>query len=137
MDSEYLTVLCVGNRLVVPDDAACRLYDAAQAHHWPDKVRWVDGGLGGMNLLPWFEDSQAVLVVDYMPDQPHGRLIADLSPYLDVTHYDHDSALRYLLKQLPVLLDAPPEVAAMSCTEVDQPGVFHAFEQVKHWINAV
>ncbi len=128
-------MLCVGNRLVAPDDAACRLYDVAQACHWPEKVRWVDGGLGGMNLLPWFEDSRAVLVVDYMPDQPHARLITDLSPYLNVSHYDHDSALRYLLKQLPVLLESPPRIALMSCTSTDRAAVVQAFEQVNHWIS--
>ena len=130
MAAEYLTVLCVGNRLVAPDDAACRLYDAAQACPWPEKVRWVDGGLGGMNLLPWFEDSRAVLVVDYVANQPHGRLIADLSPYLDIAYYDHDSALRYLLRQLPVLLETPPEVALMCCRQADE----HAMVQVRKWM---
>ncbi len=130
MAAEYLTILCVGNRLVAPDDVACRLFDAAQVLIWPEGVRWVDGGLGGMNLLPWFEDSRAVLIVDYMPDQPHGRLITDLTPYLNVTHYDHDSALRYLLKQLPVLLERVPELTLLGCHVVDAA----AMEKIRTWV---
>ena len=111
-----MKLICAGNRYIHPDGAALWLYDQASTQPWPAPFEWIEGGLGGLNLLPHFEDTQAVLVIDYMPDRPNAELLtlAQVQPQ-QPAHYQHDTALVYLLHALPCLLNAPPDVQLMAC----------------------
>ncbi len=109
--------LCIGNRFLNPDGAAIWLMEAAQevSEQWLPTTQWVEGGLGGLNLLPHFETTDPVVIVDYAPDYPHASLIPWSQLQLALpTHYDHNTALYYGLHTLNQLLDPPPPLALFS-----------------------
>ncbi|MEI7835816.1 MAG: hydrogenase maturation protease [Planctomycetota bacterium] len=60
-----LTVLGIGNLLMQDDGVGVRLLHAVRdARRWPDDVEFVDGGVGGLNLLGVIEDARRLVVFD-------------------------------------------------------------------------
>jgi Ni,Fe-hydrogenase maturation factor len=91
-------VLCVGNRFHYPDNFGIAVYERLEALHHP-LLEVVEGGVGGLNLLPWFEDDTPMIVVD------HGTLGEGVVPReavdaLPLAGYSHADALLYLLKSV-------------------------------------
>ncbi len=130
-------ILCVGNRFVAPDNAALMLLTSARRQTWPTSVRWVEGGLGGLSLLTWFERAHRVLVADYAAHQ-HPELIV---PWADArvtppTGYDHNTALRYLLHQLPELVNPLPEVFLLACRPHSEDWITSTLKHVRTWLEA-
>ena len=60
-----LTVLGIGNILLRDEGVGVRLMEAVRsARPWPDAVEFVDGGVGGLNLLNVIEEAQRLVVLD-------------------------------------------------------------------------
>ncbi len=60
-----LTVLGIGNILMRDEGIGVRLSEAVMvAHDWPSEIEFIDGGAGGLNLLNFIEQAQAMLVFD-------------------------------------------------------------------------
>ncbi|MDQ7045662.1 MAG: hypothetical protein Q9M32_07105 [Sulfurimonas sp.] len=127
-------VLCVGNRYLYPDSAALDVYDEAR-EQGKNFVEWVEGGLGGLNLLPHFENVKDILILDYMPETQNTKIYA-LSEVLKNVYYDtyhHESALYYLLKSLDTLLERVPNVEVMACVPQNENFIDEVFESVLKW----
>ncbi len=59
-----LTVLGIGNVLMQDEGVGVRLLEAVQQAGWPDDVEFVDGGVGGLNLLLVIERAERMIVFD-------------------------------------------------------------------------
>ena len=59
-----LTVLGIGNVLMQDEGVGVRLLEAVQRAGWPDDVEFVDGGVGGLNLLLVIERAERMIVFD-------------------------------------------------------------------------
>ncbi len=60
-----LTVLGIGNILMQDDGVGVRLLEAVrQAKVWPEEVEFVDGGVGGLNLMGVLESARRLIVFD-------------------------------------------------------------------------
>lgn len=60
-----VTVLGLGNILMQDEGVGVRLMEAVRgAGDWPDEVRFVDGGAGGLNLLGIIEEADRLVVFD-------------------------------------------------------------------------
>lgn len=116
-----LTVLGIGNILMGDEGVGVRLLEAVQsARDWPDSVEFIDGGVGGLNLLNVIEQSERLVVFDaaemrlrpgqwriVSPDQvadedAEGRLSMHETPFIET------------LELCRELLRAPSEVAILA-----------------------
>lgn len=112
-----MKLLCVGNRFLNPDGAAIWLMEAASRtpERWLPSTEWIEGGLGGLNLLPHFETTAVVVIVDYAPDYPNASLIPWSQLQLSLPkRYDHNTALYYGLHSLEQLVETPPPLALLT-----------------------
>lgn len=116
-----MKIICIGNRYINPDGAALWLFDRAIKRNWNSKITWIEGGLGGLNLLPHFDTHKKIIILDYMPSQTNARIIP-LKNILSqkVMQYDHSTALNYLLQSLPFLLDKLPDIQLIACRPDDE-----------------
>lgn len=107
-------VLCIGHPLHPEDQAGPGVYQRLREAPLPPRVELVEGGLQGLNLLRYFEQSASVILVDSLkgfgtePGVVHlhgeeiGLALGD--------HYDHGAGLAYLLAILPEVLDNLPQI---------------------------
>ena len=60
-----VTVLGIGSTLMRDEGVGVRLMEAVRdARDWPDDVEFVDGGVGGLNLLNVIESAERLVVFD-------------------------------------------------------------------------
>jgi hydrogenase maturation protease len=60
-----LTVLGIGNILMRDEGVGVRLMEAVRdACTWPRNVEFIDGGVGGLNLLNIIEETERLIVFD-------------------------------------------------------------------------
>ena len=100
-------IICVGNSLVAEDAVGIHVLAELRTRSLDVNVHLVEGRLGGLDLLPYFEECSRVVLVDRVTGfgQPGevvrleaGDLVAvGASPEL------HSGGLLYLLKALPFL----------------------------------
>ncbi len=108
-------VVCLGNPLVAEDAVGPQIYSRLLQERLPEDVELVDGGTLGLDLLPCFEGTEKVILVDRIDGflaEPGVILLRD-DDLLRATelHYDHHAGIGYLLRLLPAVCDGPlPEV---------------------------
>lgn len=104
----HARIVCIGNSLFAPDAAGPMVYNLLTHDTLPASVELIDGGLGGLNLLPFLEDCDLVLFVDAVSGFRETPGIVIINP-LDIPneskHFDHDAGLTYLLEAAPYVLD--------------------------------
>lgn len=118
-------IICIGNRFVAQDAAGPAVFDRLQQMQTlPEDVELIDGGLMGLNLLPFLERGGRVVFVDAVSgfDQPGEIVVLDWRQILENTHvsaFDHDAGLAYLLTVLPRVCDGemPREVILVGLEE--------------------
>jgi hydrogenase maturation protease len=99
-------IICIGNRYIDEDSAGPRVYDRlSRKKDRPPDLEIIDGGLGGINLIPFFEFCKKVVLVDQMKhSDPSERIVvldaADVSATAE-DHFGHAAGLGYLLRVLP------------------------------------
>jgi len=104
-------IICVGNSLVAADAAGIQVFNELCSRSYCHHVEIVNGGLGGMDLLPYFYNCDTVVLVDQMVGFAEPGTVARLD-WEDVCA-DWQSAcmpsgeLLYLLKSLPFLGISP------------------------------
>ena len=107
-----IRVICIGNRLEPRDAAGPALHDLLRERQLPPGVELVDGGLGGLDLLPLVEGAERVIFVDAVdaPGQDPGvaRLDAQEVASQATGGYGHQAGLPFLLRALPLACDAAP-----------------------------
>lgn len=125
-----LRVLCLGNLLHGNDGLGNALFLALDKRELPEQVELVDGGIGGMTLLPWFRDCSRILVIDvcigcgesgsllFFPHIEHDNPI---QPSLSG---EHGGDLSTLMAMLPLYLKSLPQVD-LFCLAVESMEFFH------------
>ena len=116
-----IRIICIGNRYVPGDDAGPRVYDYLSRQTLPERVELIDGGLAGLNLLRFIENSRRVIFVDSVsgfgePGQVvRLRLPLEKQPDEPASiRYDHAAGLQYLLEALPAVLESElPEIVVL------------------------
>jgi hydrogenase maturation protease len=123
-------IVCAGNRFSPEDCFGPLVYDRLMLQTTPPGVEIIDGGLAGIDLLPHFENSDRVVVVDRI----HGfgqpgellKVVWDEIAQSKAVAYGHSAGLQYLLLCLPALgiipqveviligLDGPADGAVIS-----------------------
>ncbi len=112
-DAVPVKIICIGNALLEGDDAGARVYAQLTRAELPQGVGLIDGGLGGLRLLPLIDGCRQVIFVDTVTGfAPPGAVLALPAAALsDVTPgaaFGHDQGLAYLLAMLPAVCEHPP-----------------------------
>lgn len=99
-------IICIGNRLVEADCAGPAVYDRLQLSDRPDDLEIIEGGLAGLNLLPFLERGGRVVFVDAVSGfgSKGSIVVLDQETLLQQTSapvYGHGAGLPYLLAVLP------------------------------------
>lgn len=115
-----LRIICIGNMLHGNDGLGHTVFETLSRSDLPHNVELLDGGIGGMALLPWFRNTPRVLLVDLMKSEcKTGQIqfFANVTDELPVV-YDqtgaHGGDITTLLSMLPVYLSTAPQVDLMA-----------------------
>ena len=129
-------IICIGNRFLDPDGAALWLYDKVQEKK-SEQLEWIEGGIGGMNLLEHFETQKEILILDYFSGTPNATLFSleDVLNKVDIREYNHSNAFYYLLSSLDVLLEKKPKINILSCNPDSSAYEQEIFSFVEKWKN--
>lgn len=112
-------LICIGNRFVGHDSGGLAVYDfLKKSQSLPEGIELIEGGLAGLNLLPFLEQGGRVVFVDAVHGftSPGESVILDRQEILQSSpapHYDHEAGLAYLLAILPHVCEGemPEEIA--------------------------
>ncbi|MEW9798334.1 hydrogenase maturation protease [Alteromonas sp. CYL-A6] len=116
MADTRLRILCIGNLLHGNDSVGYRVYSALCRASLPGSVDLIDGGTGGLTLLPLFKGVPQVLLVDCVKSTaPEGSvaLYPDIGRGWPADYADnalHGGSMATLLAMLPVYIKTPPRV---------------------------
>jgi len=109
-------IVCIGNSLIPGDAAGSHVYERLLRAGLPHGVELVEGGLAGLNLLPFFDDGRRVVLVDTVSGLAASGDVElfDCAPALgrtDGAYYGHGGGLSCLFGVLPAVADGPlPEI---------------------------
>jgi hydrogenase maturation protease len=108
-------IICIGNPLVPEDAAGPRMFRRLLREPLPEDVQLIDGGVRGLDLLPFFDGARLVLLIDQVAGFDLAAGVALLSgeelQRATEKRFDHQAGIGYLLQLLPMACDvAPPEV---------------------------
>lgn len=118
----FLRILCIGNMLHGNDGLGPAVYGQLKHIDEPGKIEVIDGGVGGLALLPLFKDVSHVLLIDIVNSdrQPgHIGVLRNLTPSLpwQVSETaEHGGGVSTLLHFLPLYLSHLPQVDLLSVT---------------------
>lgn len=128
-------ILCIGNRYVHPDGAAMWVYDRAMQQEQKSSVSWVEGGLGGLNLITHFEDTSRVLLLDYMHNVKNATLFSleEILSVVSIESYTHESAFYYLLHSLEEYLEELPQIELLSCNPENKEYIEEILSFTERW----
>lgn len=125
MEQVDLRIICIGNLLHGNDGVGHAVFERLKQSALPPNVELLDGGIGGMTLLPHFKHVPYLLIIDLMKsDLKEGsvslfeNVIASLPVDVD-PHGAHGGNLTTLLSMLPVYLDNVPEVGLLCVSAYD------------------
>ncbi len=112
------SIICIGNRFLEEDAAGLQVLDRLQAMRpLPAGIELVEGGLAGLNLLPFLEQGGRVVFVDAVEGFTQtGEIILltqeEISQIPSQYFFGHDAGLPYLLAVLPKVCDGqlPEEI---------------------------
>jgi hydrogenase maturation protease len=100
-------IICTGNRLIPADEAGMLVYDELCSRTLPAGLEVIAGGLGGLDLLPFFSGCAQVILVDRVVGCAAPGTVVHLDKAtlcaLEGDDYGHSGGLSYLLKTLPHL----------------------------------
>ena len=91
-------VICIGNRFYYPDNFGILIYEKLKKMDLDFEV--VEGGVGGLNLMPYFEDDAKILIVDYAKDFEKNILTREDIEKIELNEFNHSTAFLYLLKSI-------------------------------------
>lgn len=111
-------IICIGNHFVKKDAAGIAvLAKLMEMQPLPAEIEIIEGGLAGLNLLPFLEQGGRVVFVDSVSGftQPGDIVLLkseEILRTLTNSHFDHDAGLAYLLTVLPKVCEGqlPEEI---------------------------
>ena len=92
-------IICIGNRFAYPDNFGILVYEELKKLDLSD-LEIVEGGVGGMSLMPYFEDNTKILIVDYAVGFDKDILTQDDIHNINIDEYNHSTSFLYLLKTI-------------------------------------
>jgi hydrogenase maturation protease len=96
-----LTVLGIGNLLMQDDGVGVRLLEAVrQARTWPKEVEFIDGGVGGLNLMGVIESAERLVVFDAADMHPLRQIPPGQYHIVTAEQLSDDSANRISLHDM-------------------------------------
>jgi len=128
-------IICIGNRFLHPDGIALWIYDKAIQKE-NQNVQWIEGGIGGMNLLPHFQTDQSILILDYFTNETNAQIFSlkEILQKINITEYSHPNAFYYLLRSLDILVDKQPKIDILSCNPQSVNYENEIFTSVNEWV---
>ena len=93
-----MKIICIGNRFSYPDNFGMLIYDELKKLDL--KYEIIEGGIGGMNLLPHFETNDKILIIDYAQNFNKQILTKKDIEKIELKEYNHSTAFLYLLKSI-------------------------------------
>jgi Ni,Fe-hydrogenase maturation factor len=90
-------IICIGNRFAYPDNFGILIYEELEKLDLDD-LEIVEGGVGGMSLISYFEDDAKILIVDYAVGFDKNILTQDDIKDINIDEYNHSTSFLYLLK---------------------------------------
>jgi hydrogenase maturation protease len=92
-------IICIGNRFAYPDNFGILIYEELKKLNLKD-IELVEGGVGGMSLMPYFEDDTKILIVDYAVGFSKNILTQNDIKDINIKEYNHSTSFLYLLKTI-------------------------------------
>jgi len=93
-----MKIICIGNRFSYPDNFGILIYEKLIKIDLDYEI--IEGGIGGMNLLPHFETNDKILIIDYAQNFDKNILTKKDIEQIELTEYNHSTAFLYLLKSI-------------------------------------
>ena len=90
-----LRVICIGNRFAYPDNFGILVYEELIKLNLDCEI--IEGGVGGLSLMPYFEDNKKILIIDYAVNMPKFMTKKDIKK-IKIDEYSHANAFLYLLQ---------------------------------------
>jgi len=90
-----LRVICIGNRFAYPDNFGILVYEKLKTLNLECEI--IEGGVGGLSLLSYFEDNKKVLIIDYAVNMPKIITKEEIKK-IEIDEFSHANAFLYLLK---------------------------------------
>lgn len=135
-----LRIICIGNLLHGNDGVGHAVFSRLQSLELPPNIELLEGGIGGMTLLPFFRGCRRVLLIDLMKSEAQEGQIAFFSNVVSELPFKvnqagaHGGDLTTLLAMLPIYLETLPQVdlLCVSATEIRhyEPRLDSRIEQV-------
>ena len=97
-DKSLKRVICIGNRFYYPDNFGILIYEKLKEMDLDFEV--VEGGVGGLSLMPYFEDDAKILIIDYAKGFDKNILTKKDIDEIPLNEYNHSTAFLYLLKSI-------------------------------------
>ena len=112
MDCET-RIICIGNGYIAGDSAGSAVFKELQQTHIPPEIQLIEGGLAGLNLLPFLEHTKRIIFVDNVSgyDEEGAVIVLDeqeVKAAAGNDQYGHDAGLPYVLNVAPQVCEGPP-----------------------------
>lgn len=115
MPSVLTRIIGVGNPLMGDDGIGIRAIELLQNEALPQSVELIDGGCGGLNLLPLFTDCRQLIIIDaadFGADAGRIRVLKNCDlhriPILPPRQSGHQFGLAEILRLAQKLTSMPP-----------------------------
>jgi hydrogenase maturation protease len=114
-------IICIGNRFVEEDAAGPAVYECLrQKQLLPENIELIEGGLMGLDLLPYLEQGGRVVFVDAVKGygKPGEIVVLDyrqIKDTFETSPFGHGAGLAYLLAVLPRVCEGemPEEIVLL------------------------
>lgn len=155
--NQDVRIICVGNALHGDDAAGYRVFELLKQFRWPPGVSLVDGGTGGVALVPHFRDCRKVIVIDVFnasdqadqADQAgqivhvEGVTVDSLGSDESNCAFEHGGGLKELLAILPLYISPLPVIDFVGIGGIDfsayratlSPEVAQALPPLCQWLH--
>lgn len=98
-------VICIGNSLIAEDSAGPQMYSALRGLPLPADVELIDGGTRGLDLLPFFDGAEQVVLIDQVVGfvAESAVVVLEGDDLLKATErrLDHQTGIGFLVRLLP------------------------------------
>ena len=92
-------IICIGNRFAYPDNFGILVYEELIKQDISD-LEIIEGGVGGLSLIPYFEVDEKILIVDFAIGYEKNILNQNDIQKINISEFNHSTAFLYLLKSI-------------------------------------